>query len=143
MSLSVTEQITASPDVVWGVLVDINEWPSWTQSVRTAQRLEEGPLGVGSRARLKQPGMPSLVWEVSELAAPSVFTWQARSPGVRTTAIHRLEPQPDGGTTLTLEVEHSGPLAGLIGALTSSRTSRYIGMEAAGLKKASEARRSS
>jgi uncharacterized protein YndB with AHSA1/START domain len=141
--MSVTEQISASPEVVWNVLIDINDWPNWTQSVRTAQRLEEGPLGVGSRARLKQPGMPTLVWEVSELAAPSVFTWRARSPGVSTTAIHRLEPGPEGGTTLTLEVEHSGPLAGLVGALTSSRTRRYIGMEAAGLKKASEARPSS
>lgn len=143
MTLSVTEQIDASPDVVWDVLTDINRWPSWTESVRTAQRLEEGPLGVGSRARLKQPGMPTMLWEVTELAAPSIFTWQAQTPGVKTVAVHRMTPGASGGTTLTLEVEHSGPLARLVGALTSARTRRYVGMEAAGLKKASEQRASS
>lgn len=143
MSVSVTEQISASPDVVWDVLIDIDHWPNWTQSVRTAQRIDQGPLGVGSRARLKQPGMPTMVWEVTELAAPSVFTWQARTPGVTTVAVHRMVPGSGGGTTLTLEVEHTGPLAGPIGALTSARTRRYIGMEAAGLKRASEDRASS
>lgn len=138
MSVSVTEQISASPDVVWDVLIDIDHWPTWTPSVRTAQRLDHGALGVGSRARLKQPGMPAMVWEVTELAAPSVFTWQARTPGVTTVAVHRIVPEPGGGTTLTLEVRHTGPLAGPIRALTSARTRRYIGMEAAGLKQASE-----
>jgi uncharacterized protein YndB with AHSA1/START domain len=140
VSMSVTEQIAAAPEVVWAVLVDIDRWPTWTQSVRSAQRLDDGPLAVGSRARLRQPGMPTMVWEVTDLTAPTEFTWRARTPGVATIAVHRMTPASDGGTALTLAVEHAGPLAGLVGALTRSRTRRYIGLEAAGLKQASEAR---
>jgi uncharacterized membrane protein len=80
VSMSVTEQIAAAPEVVWAVLVDIDRWPTWTQSVRSAQRLDDGPLAVGSRARLKQPGMPTMVWEVTDLTAPTEFTWRAVRP---------------------------------------------------------------
>lgn len=140
MSVVVTEHIAASPEIVWDVMVDIDRWPSWTQSVRTAERLDDGPLAIGSRARLKQPGMPPMVWEVFECVAPSVFTWRTRTPGVTTVGIHRVEAGPGGDSTITLEVHHSGPLAGVVGALTASRTNRFMGMEAAGLKKASEER---
>jgi uncharacterized protein YndB with AHSA1/START domain len=140
VAVIVTEQIAASPDLVWAVMADIDRWPTWTESVRTAERLDDGPLAIGSRARLKQPGMPPMVWEVTECVASSVFAWRTRTPGVTTVGIHRVEPGPDGHSTLTLEVHHSGPLAGVIGALTASRTNRFMGMEAAGLKKASEER---
>lgn len=143
VSVTVTEQINASPQAVWNVLADVDLWPTWTQSVRTVRRLDDEPFTLGSRIRIKQPGMPTMVWEVSELVPQSVFTWHTGTPGVKTVGVHRIEPGPGGGTTVTLEVHHSGPLAGAIGALTSSRTRRYMRMEAAGLKKASEERPSS
>src|SRR5262249_12587397 len=98
----------------------------------------DGALRVGSRARVKQPGIPPMTWQVDELRDREVFTWSAASPGGRTTGIHRLSTNPDGTTEITLEIEQHGPPAGIVNLLTGSRTRRYLGLEAAGLKAAAE-----
>ena len=139
MMIEVSVCTTASPNRVWQVLVDVARWPAWIESIISVQRLDGGPLRVGSRVRIRQPRMAALVWEVTDLDEGREFTWQARALGVLTVGRHRLAGQPDGGTLIVLSVDHHGPLAGLVSALTGSRTRRYVQMEADGLKAASEA----
>lgn len=128
---------SASPARTWRVLIDIDSWPHWTKSMTSVERLDDGPLRVGSRARLVQPKMRPLTWEVTELTQESGFTWQTHNLGVTTTAFHRLIA--DGtGTTIELAVQHTGVLAWLI-RLLSKPTVGYPELEAAGLKAAAEA----
>lgn len=131
--------IAAAPADVWQALVDVADWPRWTASMDSVEPLDPGPLRLGSRARVKQPGMPPLVWRVSEITEGRSFAWQARSAGVVTTGNHVLSPTAQG-TSLLLTLEQRGPLAGLIRLLMSSRTRRYLGLEAAGLKACAEQR---
>ncbi len=138
MDLETTADTGASVDRVWAAFTDVTSWPSWSRSMTWVRRLDDGPLRVGSRARIKQPGMPVLVWEVSDLREHEVFSWTATSGGVRTVAHHRIGVNPDGTTRISLAVEQSGALAGLVRALTGKRTLRYIRMEAAALKAAAE-----
>lgn len=49
-----TIDIHASPGRVWAVMSDIERWHEWTASITTVQRLDEGQIGVGSKARVKQ-----------------------------------------------------------------------------------------
>ncbi len=130
--------INAGLDRCWDVLADVTTWPQWTASMTSVERLDDGPLRVGSQVRIKQPRMPVLVWEVTELHEGSDFAWAAHSPGARTVGVHRIAANSDGSTRMTLEIQHDGPLAGVVRALTSARTRRYMGMEAAGLKAAAE-----
>ena len=132
---------TANADIArtWAALTDVATWPRWTKSMTSVERLDDGPLRVGSRARVKQPRMPVLIWQVDEIRDREVFTWSAPSTGVRVTGVHRLIPNADGTTRIELEVQQRGPLAGIIGWLTGARTRRYLALEAAGLKAASEA----
>ena len=67
-----------------------------------------------------------------------LFRSSARSPGVRTTGVHRIVGNPDGTTRIELEIQQRGPLAGIVGWLTGARTRRYLEWEVAGLKAASE-----
>jgi uncharacterized membrane protein len=122
----------------WAALTDVTAWPRWTKSVTSVERLDDGPLRLGSRARVKQPGMQALIWEVTEFADESVFSWTTRSPGVRTEGRHLLRSNPDGTTRITVELRQSGPLAGLVGAVLGRRNARYLDLEANGLKAASE-----
>jgi uncharacterized membrane protein len=139
VTIETTTTSSASLAAAWAALTDVTDWPHWTKSMTSVERLDDGALRVGSRARIKQPGMPVMVWQVDELRENEGFSWVATSLGVRVTGHHWLSPNPDGTTRIRVAVEQRGPLAGLVSALTGSRTRRFIDMEAAGLKAASEA----
>lgn len=131
-------EIAADAERVWAVLIDVQRWPEWTTSVSRAERGEQGPFAVGATARLTQPKLRPAVWRVTELAAQREFVWVSETPGVRTTAEHRLLPLPDGRTRVELAMSQSGPLAGLIGWLYGGLLRRYLRLEAEGLKRRSE-----
>ncbi len=139
MRYEVSVDIDATPDEVWTVLTDVESWPEWTASMTRVRRLDSGPFGVGSRARVKQPWLPPVVWRVIEFEPGRSFAWQAESPGGTTVGDHRLTENPAGGVTATIEIRQAGPLASLFGMLTSGLTRRYVDLEANGLKRRSEA----
>lgn len=129
--------IAASPAKVWTVLVDVDRWPERVPTVDAVERLDGGPLAVGSRARLQQPRLPTAVWTVTELTQGASFTWQSSSPGVRVTASHVVASHAEGAQ-LTLAVKVSGPLSAVGWLMTRSLTRRYVATEAASMKRAAE-----
>jgi uncharacterized membrane protein len=141
--------IAANPDLIWSTLSDVERWPEWNPSVTMVERFDAGEFGVGSRARVKQPGMPRMVWEVTEHIPGEVFTWVSKMPGVTTTGGHRVAPGTSGGgsgedvpgdrAVVTLSLDHEGLLAAVVWRLTGSRSRRYVQMEAEGLKRRCEA----
>ena len=52
---------------------DVERWPQWTESVTSVQRLEPGPLAMGSRARIKQPRLLRATWQVTAIEAGRSF----------------------------------------------------------------------
>ena len=134
-SLQHTVTIAAPPERTWAVVIDVERWPERIPTVDAVERLDAGPLAVGSRTRLQQPRLPTAVWTVTELADESSYTWESSSPGVTVTAAHVVEQDLDG-SRLTLTV--SGPLSGIGWLLTRSLTKRYVEQEAASIKRAAE-----
>ena len=133
----VTIDIAAAPERAWQVIVDIESWPQWTKSVTDVKRLDSGPLQVGSRARLRQPGLPPLTWELTELQQGTQFTWVCRLPGVTAIARHEIIAS-ETGSRLELTTTWTGPFAGLVAALNRTRTHRLLATEANGAKARSE-----
>ena len=132
---------TANPQLVWAALSDLTGWPNWCETYVSIRRLDDGPLRVGSRARVKQHGLAPGIWEVTELDEGRSFTWATKAPGVRTVASHELVHLPDGGTRIRLEVRQRGPLAAVVRLLLGAKVRRYVALEAEGLKSAAEASR--
>jgi uncharacterized membrane protein len=129
---------TADRQRLWAAVTDVEDWPRWSPSYRSVRRLDDGPLRVGSRARVEQPGLRPAVYEVSELVPGEEFTWTSSAPGARTVATHRIAS--DGPETrLTLGLELRGALAGVVRLLLGRKVRRYVDTEARGLTAAAEA----
>ena len=132
---------SASPAQAWRALIDITDWPRWTPSYKSIERLDDGPVAVGSQARVRQPRLAPAIYEVTEIDPGENFTWTSKAVGVRTMARHRLAPTPDGGTRIDLVAELTGWLAGLVKVFLGRRIQRYVSLEANGIKAAAEAAR--
>ena len=139
MEHDITVEIDAGLERVWTVLTDVERWPEWTRSMQKIVVLGDGrELQAGSRARVKQPRLPAMVWEVTVFEPPQTFVWQTKSGGVALVAVHRLKVGDRGTVVVDLAIHQSGPLAPLVARLTSRLTRRHLRMEADGLKLRSE-----
>ena len=129
-----TIKIASTPERVWAALADIERWPEWTPTVSRLELLSGLPFGVGSRVRIHQPKLRPAVWEVTRWEAGQGFAWTAKHPGVRAVGEHIIEAADDG-CIVTLKVCFDGPFGSLAGWLAGRLTTRYLTMEAEGLKK--------
>jgi len=137
MQVEVKASIAASPEQVWPVLVDVERWPQWTSTMTSVERLEAGPFAVGSRARVRQPRLPPMVWRVTDLTENRGFIWDTRNWGAHTIAEHWITSIA-GGSEVVLRVRQSGLLVPLLAPWMSEFTRRYMEIEAHGLKKRCE-----
>ena len=132
-----TIDIQAPPHVVWTVIRDIERWSEWTPTVTSIRTLDSGPLAVGTRPLVRQPKLLPAQWRVTEIEDGRSFTWITRAPGVLVTARHWVEAAA-GGSRATLSLDFSGPLGPIVAHLTRGLNSRYLALEAQGLKQRAE-----
>lgn len=129
--------INAPVEAVWHATVDIESWPSTTPTVTSVERLDDGPLRVGSQARLKQPGQRRKVWTVTAFRPNELFEWEAKVAGVRTVGSHRLSAV-DGGCRNTLVITLHGRRGRLLGRLAGRSMRASLAKENAGFKQHAE-----
>ena len=130
--------IDAPATVVWDVFSDVERWPEWTASVTSLVALDGPGLAKGNRFEIKQPRMPKLMWEVTDVAPGRSWTWVQRSPGGLTLAGHDITAIADGRTRVGQRIDQRGPVGALVGLAMRRMTRRYLDLEAAGLKTRSE-----
>ncbi len=138
VELRTSIDVDAPPERVWAVLVDVERWPEWTESVTSTRPLDAGPLAVGSRVEVSQPRIPTGTYTVTALEPGRAFTWEQRQPGSTVSAHHECTALPDGGTRVELVVVMGGAVGRLVGRVYRKLTERYLEMEAAGLKARAE-----
>jgi uncharacterized protein YndB with AHSA1/START domain len=136
-------EIDAPAPLVWEVFTDVEGWPDWTASVTRLVALDGPGIAVGKRFQIKQPKLPTLVWEVTEVDPGVSWTWAQRSPGGLTLARHSLTPIADDRTLVRQVIDQQGPVGAIIGKLMLRTTRRYLELEAQGLKGRSEQLRQS
>ena len=127
-----SKHISAPTQRVWDVLFDVARWPEWTPTVDSVERLDDGPLAVGSRTKVRQPKLPQATWGVTEIVDGKSFTWEATGPGLRTVARHEVVPD-DAGSTVRLSIEQTGPMGAVAARVWRKLTQHYIELEAQSL----------
>ena len=81
----VERNVEASRDRVWDLVSDVERWDRMLPTIRQVTRVgAAGPIGVGARFEVRQPGLPKAVYEITEWEPGSGFTWVSSSPAVRT-----------------------------------------------------------
>src|SRR5688500_11643788 len=84
-----TARSEATRDRRWSLASDVERWGERLPTVDSVRPLAPGPIGVGSRFEVRQPGLPKAVWEVTDWQQRS-FTWMSTAPGIRSTAVHTV-----------------------------------------------------
>jgi len=128
-----TIDISAPPDQVWSVLMDVERWSEWTPSVTSIERLDAGPFVVGSRVQILQPKLLPATWTITQLDPGRSFTWVSGKPGLHVIARHLIEPTYQA-SRVTLSVEFEGLLLKLAGRAFRKIHEEYLQMQASGLK---------
>jgi uncharacterized protein YndB with AHSA1/START domain len=101
--------IAAPIDVVWSVLTDIAEWPSWNPEVKTAAI--DGGLTPGSRFRW-EAGAGTITSRIEGVEAPRLIVWTDRTMGIRATHTWQLAEHRAGTLVRTTET-FEGPIASI------------------------------
>jgi uncharacterized membrane protein len=129
--------IDAPPERVWEVMSGIERWPEWTPSVLSVRKLTDGPLALGTQARVHARGTPESTWTVTEAVPPRSFTWGTKVRGAATSAGHVIEPSSTG-VRVTLSLEVAGIAATVLKPLLGKSIRENLRLEAEGLKRRSE-----
>src|ERR1700733_420052 len=132
-------EIRVSPPRVWNVLLDVERWPEWTTSVSKVQRMDIGPLTLGSRTRIWQPKLMPAVWQVTSLDQERhIFAWTAHTFGIKIIAGHRVDAV-GAGSRVTLSLTYAGVVGGLLARAYRDLNWDYLTREANGLREHCEA----
>ncbi len=130
--------VAASPDAVWQVHTDLARLPQRTPTIDALEILDPGPLHLGQRVRITQPGRRPADWRVNALEPGRAFSWQVARPGLLMTGSHRVTPDGDGATS-TVALELAGPLASIVRLIAARTAQRALAAENDGLRQAAEA----
>ncbi|MPY92241.1 MAG: hypothetical protein GEV08_03990 [Acidimicrobiia bacterium] len=102
------------------------------------ERLDTGPIRLGSTAKVKQPGQRAKVWTVTAVEPDRRFAWTARVFGTDMTGTHTLAAS-DTGTSNTLNVDIAGRGSWFVGRRLGGQIRSSLPKENAGFKRVAEA----
>jgi len=127
-------EIRVPPARIWPVLLDVERWPEWTTSVTRVQRMDIGPLSLGSRTRIWQPRLMPSVWCVTSLDERSYsFTWATHSYGLKIIARHQIIPARTN-SRVVLTLAYTGLLGAIMSRVYRKLTMDYLTREGTGLR---------
>jgi uncharacterized protein YndB with AHSA1/START domain len=115
-------EIRASREIVWAVLADIEEWPSWNPDVKSATL--EGPLAEGTSFRWKS-GPGTITSTLRRVEPPRLIAWTGKTFGIEAIHVYRLEDR--GGATLASSEESwDGLVVRLLGRSLARRLQKAL-----------------
>ena len=129
--LHTTVDIDATPETVWNILTDLDQYPEWNPFIVESR----GDVAVGNKLvnRMQPPGGKATTFKptITAVDPARTFEWLGRLgvPGV-IDGRHRfeLEPTPSGGTRVVHTEHFNGVLVRLLRKTLDTQT--HAGFEA-------------
>ncbi len=110
--------IAASPETVFRIYEDVQNWHTWDPD--TKQAVLDGPFRVGSRGRITPPKGMSVPMLLTQVVPGRCFTVESKIPLFRMVFEHELVPVP-GATEVVHRVTFSGLLSFVLGPMLSKQ----------------------
>jgi uncharacterized membrane protein len=127
-------EIRISAQRVWEVLLDVERWPVWTTSVSKIQRMDLGPLTLGSRTRIWQPRLMPAVWQVTSLDEKRrIFAWTTHTCGIRIVGRHQVDALGER-SRVSLSLTYYGVIGAVLARAYRDLNWEYLTREANGLR---------
>jgi hypothetical protein len=125
----------ASAEAAWRTWTDVQGWSAYDhiESARVDGDFQPGAI-IASKAK----GLPGGKLTVTRVEPPGLWVDESRSPGMRMTFDHVIEPC-EGGTRLTERVRISGPLGRALGPLMRRKLEALFAASVAAVARQAEA----
>jgi len=108
-----TAETAVSPEAVWAVLRDLEQWPRWDTSMERV--VPQGPFAVGTRVSMTPVGQDAIVSVIVAVTEPAYYADRTDFGPVTLEFSHTLTRRPDGGTRVTHRLEITGDGAADLG----------------------------
>lgn len=99
---------SAPPAAFFARWADVATWPEWDHGIEWVRL--DGPFAQGTTGTLKPKGGPKTRFVIASLVDGREFVDVSRLPGARLTFAHYVTPDADGGCSVRVQVDVSGPL---------------------------------
>jgi hypothetical protein len=126
---------TASAEAAWTAWTDVESWSRYDH-IETARI--DGAFQPGTTITTKAKGLPRSTLNITRVERPSLWVDESRSPWMRMTFEHVIEPR-EGGTRLTERARIGGPLAHAIGPLVRRKLEALFAASVAAVARQAEA----
>jgi hypothetical protein len=129
--------VAASPEVIFEIYADVENWPTWDPDTKRANI--DGPFQVGSRGRLTPTKGNTVPMVLTQVVPAKCFTVESRIPLFRMVFEHELVPVP-GATEVVHRVTFSGLLSIVLGPMLAKQLNSGLLVTLRNLKTLAEAR---
>lgn len=118
-----TEVTAASPEAVWGVIAEVDRWPSWNPGYRAAHL--DGPIEVGTVGTVTLANGGQREFTIVEAKPQASLVLGGSGPGVRLRFHHAIEPLPTGGARVSMAATLDGPFTPIFSRLFGPALAGY------------------
>jgi uncharacterized protein YndB with AHSA1/START domain len=113
--------IRRSPEDVFDYCSDHRHEPEWNPMLKGAEKLTDGPIGVGTRYSLQFVKAPTMVMECTKYQPPTEWSLVGSSTSLTARGINRVSPAAEGAhLVMEMELEPHGVLK-LVGPMLRRR----------------------
>lgn len=106
-------ETTVSPEAVWKVLSDVDDWASWDTSMERVQL--RGPFRVGSQILMTPTGQDPITSIITDVVENELYADETSMADVTLRFSHTLTRLTGGGTRIVHQLDITGPAADEVG----------------------------